>query len=175
MRKFQILARFQKLRHSFSTVQVSHTPDPHNTTSHIFNFNPENEQKIEILLKKYPSNYKRSAVIPMLFIAQEQNQNFLSLSAMNKVAEILEIPPIDVYEVASFYTMFNRTKLGRFHLQVCGTTPCMVRGAEKIIQALEDHLNIKVGETTPDMLFTISEVESVEKTVERNSGIALTS
>jgi len=95
----------------------------------------------------------------MLFIAQEQNSNFLSLSAMNKVAEILEMPPIDVYEVASFYTMFNRTKVGRFHLQVCGTTPCMVRGAEKIISALEDHLHIRLGETTPDMMFTISEVE----------------
>jgi NADH dehydrogenase (ubiquinone) flavoprotein 2 len=140
-------------------VQVNHTPDVHNTTSHIFNFNKENESRIETLLKKYPDNYKKSAVIPMLFMAQEQNQNFLSLSAMNKVAEILEIPPIDVYEVASFYTMFNRTKVGRFHLQVCGTTPCMVRGAEKIIKALEDHLNIRLGETTPDMLFTISEVE----------------
>lgn len=159
MKKIQCLTRFYPLKRCFSTVQVNHTPDPHNTTSHVFNFNPDNEKKIDVLLRKYPSNYKRSAVIPMLFIAQEQNGNFLSLSAMNKVAEILEMPPIDVYEVASFYTMFNRTKVGRFHLQVCGTTPCMVRGAEKIISALEDHLHIRLGETTPDMMFTISEVE----------------
>jgi len=159
MKKLQCLARLYPFKRCFSTVQVNHTPDPHNTTSHVFNFTPENEGKIEVLIRKYPSNYKRSAVIPMLFIAQEQNGNFLSLSAMNKVAEILEMPPIDVYEVASFYTMFNRTKVGRFHLQVCGTTPCMVRGAEKIISALQDHLHIKLGETTPDMMFTISEVE----------------
>jgi NADH dehydrogenase (ubiquinone) flavoprotein 2 len=159
MKQIQQLTRFYPFRRYFSTVQVNHTPDPHNTTSHVFNFTPENEQKIEVLLRKYPSNYKRSAVIPMLFVAQEQNGNFLSLSAMNKVAEILEMPPIDVYEVASFYTMFNRTKVGRFHLQVCGTTPCMVRGSEKVIKALEDHLHIKLGETTPDMMFTISEVE----------------
>lgn len=159
IKKGTLLSRLIRGGRRFSTVQVSHTPDPHNTTSHVFNFTPENETKVQALLNKYPSNYKRSAVIPVLFIAQEQNGNFLSLSAMNKVAEILEVPPMDVYEVASFYTMFNRTRVGRFHLQVCGTTPCMVRGAEKIIKALEDHLGIHLGETTPDMLFTISEVE----------------
>lgn len=94
-----------------------------------------------------------------MFLAQEQNNNFLSLSAMNKVAEILEIPQIDVYEVASFYTMFNWTRVGKFHLQICGTTPCMICGSEKIIHALENHLGIKIGETTKDMLFTLSEVE----------------
>ena len=66
---------------------------------------------------------------------------------------------MDVYEVASFYTMFNRTKVGKFHLQICGTTPCMVRGADKIISRLENHLGIKLGETTKDGLFTMTEVE----------------
>lgn len=118
---------------SFSTVQVNHTNDRTNTESHVFNFTPENEIEITNLLKKYPSNYKKSAVIPALFIAQKQNDNFLSLSAMNKVAEILEIPEMDVYEVASFYTMFNRTRVGKFHLQICGTTPCLVAGCEPVI------------------------------------------
>lgn len=130
-----------------------------NADSDVFNFTPESEKEIEKWLKKYPTNYKKSALIPILFIAQKQNNNFLSLGAMNKVAQVLEIPPIDVYEVASFYTMFNRTKVGKFHLQVCGTTPCMVCGAERIIKVLENHLGIHVGETTPDMMFTLSEVE----------------
>ena len=78
---------------------------------------------------------------------------------MNKVAEILRVPYIEVYEVASFYKMFNRTKVGKFHLQICGTTPCMVRGSDKVIKKLEDHLNIKMGETTKDGLFTMTEVE----------------
>ena len=81
-----------------------------------------------ILKLKYSSNNKSSAVIPVLFIAQKQNNNFLTLSAMNKVAKILEMTPMQVYEVAAFYTMFNRTKVGKYHLQVCGTTPCLLRG-----------------------------------------------
>ena len=143
----------------FSSVQVNHTPEASNTTSVVFNFTPENEQQITEILKRYPSNYKKSAVIPLLFLAQNQNDNYVPLSAMNKIADILEIPPIDVYEVASFYTMFNRTPVGRFHLQVCGTTPCLVRGADKIFAALEEHLGIHIGETTADGLFTLSEVE----------------
>lgn len=125
----------------------------------VFNFTKENEKLVDIWLSKFPENYKKSAMIPVLFIAQKQNNNYLSLGAMNKVAQILEVPQIDVYEVASFYTMFNRVRVGKFHLQVCGTTPCMVCGAEKIIHVLEDHLNIKMGETTKDMMFTLSEVE----------------
>ena len=85
-----------------------------------------------MLLNKYPDNYKSSAVIPVLFIAQKQNNNFLTLSAMHKTAKILEMTPMQVYEVASFYTMFNRTKVGKYHLQVCGTTPCMLRGVSNL-------------------------------------------
>jgi NADH dehydrogenase (ubiquinone) flavoprotein 2 len=78
---------------------------------------------------------------------------------MNKVAKILDMQPMQVYEVASFYTMFNRVKVGKYHLQVCGTTPCMVRGAQDIIQAVKDHCNIGLEETSADGLFTLSEVE----------------
>lgn len=93
-----------------------------------FEFTEESYKAIEILMTKYPDNYKSSCVIPVLFIAQKQNNNFLTLSAMHKTAKILEMTPMQVYEVASFFTMFNRTKVGKYHLQVCGTTPCMIRG-----------------------------------------------
>lgn len=78
---------------------------------------------------------------------------------MDKVAKILEVSPIRVYEVASFYTMFNRTKVGKYFIQLCGTTPCMICGSEDIKKTIENHLNIKEGETTADGLFTLREVE----------------
>lgn len=112
-----------------------------------------------MILKKYPPNWKRSAIIPLLHLAQKQNNNFLPLSAMRKIAKITEVNEMDVYEVATFYTMFNRERVGKFHLQICGTTPCQLRGAEKIIEACEKHLGIKSGQTTNDYMFTIQEVE----------------
>ena len=110
-------------------------------------------------MAKYPSNWKRSAIIPLLHLAQKQENNFLSLSAMRKVAKITEVNEMDVFEVASFYTMFNRERVGKYHLQICGTTPCMLRGSEKIIETCEKYLGIKNGQTTPDYMFTIQEVE----------------
>jgi len=144
---------------AFSNISVQHKETPDNNDSVPFEFTDENYKQIEILLKRYPSNYKRSAIIPVLTIAQKQNDNFLSLSAMRKVAKLLEVPEMDIFEVASFYTMFNRERVGKIHLQVCGTTPCLLCGADKIIAALEKHLGIKNGETTPDGWFTIQEVE----------------
>lgn len=124
-----------------------------------FEFTKENYEEIQKLLKKYPNNYKESACIPALFIAQKQNNNFLTLSAMNKVAKVLDMKPMQVYEVASFYTMFNRTRVGKYHLQVCGTTPCQLRGSRDIIKAIKEHANIGMDETSEDGLFTVSEVE----------------
>lgn len=124
-----------------------------------FEFTKENYEEIQKLLNKYPTNYKESACIPALFIAQKQNDNFLTLSAMNKVAKVLDMKPMQVYEVASFYTMFNRTKVGKYHLQVCGTTPCQLRGARDIIKAIKEHAHIGMDETSEDGLFTVSEVE----------------
>lgn len=121
-------------RNLFSSIQVNHTFDETNTDSHVFNFSAESEVKINGILKRYPTNYKKSAIIPVLFVAQKQNSNFLSLSAMKKVAQVLEIPEMDVYEVASFYTMFNRTRVGKFHLQLCGTTPCLVAGCQPVFK-----------------------------------------
>jgi hypothetical protein len=76
------------------------------------------------IIARYPPNYKASAVIPVLDVTQQQNGGWLSLAAMNRVAKLLEMPPIRVYEVATFYTMFNRTKIGKYHVLICGTTPC---------------------------------------------------
>ena len=78
---------------------------------------------------------------------------------MNKVAKVLNMAPMQVYEVASFYTMFNRTKVGKYHLQVCGTTPCQLRGARDIIKAIKDYAHIEMDQTSEDGLFTVSEVE----------------
>ena len=107
---------------------ANHRNTQDNMESSPFEYTQASYDAIQVLLKKFPSNYKSSAVIPALFIVQKQNNNFLTLSAMNKVAKTLEMTPMQVYEVASFYTMFNRTKVGKYHLQVCGTTPCMIRG-----------------------------------------------
>lgn len=92
-------------------------------------------------------------------LAQEQNGNWLPLAAMNRIAQMLDMPAIRVYEVATFYSMYNREAMPKYHLQVCGTTPCMLCGSEKIISTLEQHLGIKKGESTADGLFTVTEVE----------------
>ncbi len=109
---------------------ANHRISEENTDITPFEFTDDNYKQVSEILSKYPSNYKQSATIPLLMLAQKQNNNFLTLSAMHKVAKILEVPRMQVYEVASFYTMFNRTAVGKYHLQVCGTTPCMVRGAQ---------------------------------------------
>lgn len=124
-----------------------------------FDFTEANYELASELLLKYPTNYKQSAVIPLLDMAQKQNQGWLSLSAMNKVAEVLGMPPIRVYEVATFYTMFNRSRIGKYHVMVCGTTPCMLCGARRIHKALRDHLGVDYGQTTPDGMFTLGEME----------------
>jgi len=138
---------------------VTHRETPENNEDTYFEFTAENYKEIDRLLKRYPGNYKRSAVLYLLHMAQKQNQGFLTLAAMNKVAKILEMPTLGVYEVASFYAMFNREKVGKIQLQICGTTPCQLCGSREIIKACEDHLGIKLGQTTKDGLFTIEEVE----------------
>lgn len=125
----------------------------------LFEFTKENCKKADQSIAKYPSGRQASAVIDLLYLAQEQNNNWLSKDALDYVADYLEMPRIRVYEVASFYTMFNLSPVGKFHLQVCGTTPCLLRGADQIIKSCEKKLGIKKGETSSDGLFTLSEVE----------------
>lgn len=96
--------------------------------------------------------------MPLLDLGQRQH-GFASISVMNEVARILEIPPMRVYEVATFYTMYNRDPVGKYHVQVCTTTPCMLCDSDSVMQAVEKFLGVKPGHTTPDGIFTFSEVE----------------
>lgn len=124
-----------------------------------FVFTEENRKKMEIILKKYPEERKQSAVMPLLMMAQQQNRNYLSTEAMDYVAEILDMPPIHVYEVATFYTMYNLQPVGENHVQVCTNISCWLRGSDAVMACLHKELGIKTGETTDDGLFTLSEVE----------------
>ncbi|KAK6543028.1 NADH:ubiquinone oxidoreductase 24 [Orbilia ellipsospora] len=135
-----------------------HRDSPDNHANIPFKFSAENEKLITEILKRYPPQYKKAAVMPILDLGQRQH-GFTSLSVMNEVARILEMPPMRVYEVASFYTMYNRNPVGKFHLQVCTTTPCQLCNSDSIMKAIQDHLGIKPGHTTKDGIFTFSEVE----------------
>ena len=188
---------------------------PH-TNNHKHKHKKNKTTKAAEIIGRYPPNYKQSAVIPLLDLAQQQNQGWLSLAALNRVAKVggclvflgcvcvcgggcvhisgrfktgalcsrtlahenqqlqtqkphtnktikkqkvLDMAEIRVYEVATFYTMFNRSKVGKYHVMVCGTTPCRLQGAQGIEKALRDHLGLHVGETSADGLFTLGEME----------------
>ncbi|KAM7219997.1 Thioredoxin-like [2Fe-2S] ferredoxin domain containing protein [Rhypophila decipiens] len=143
-----------------SDVLMVHRNTPDNNPNLPFKFTPENEAIITEILKRYPPQYKKAAVMPILDLGQRQH-GFTSISVMNEVARILEMPPMRVYEVASFYTMYNRTPVGKFHVQACTTTPCQLGGcgSDAIVKAIKENLGIKQGETTADGLFTFIEVE----------------
>ncbi|KAJ8598804.1 hypothetical protein CTAYLR_008664 [Chrysophaeum taylorii] len=138
---------------------ASHVDSAENTKTTPFDFNAENHARAELIMSKYPTNYKQAAIIPLLDLAQRQNGGWLPLAAMDRVAKLVEVAPMRVYEVATFYTMFNRERVGKYFIQLCGTTPCMVCGSEDIKKAIEDYLGIKEGQTTADGLFTLREVE----------------
>jgi len=141
------------------TSSATHHETAYNNENIPFEFTDENMVHVRKIIAKYPKKYERAALIPLLDIAQRQHNGWLPLSAMNKVATILDIPPIQVYEVASFYTMFNREPIGKYHVQVCTTTPCMLRGAYEILEECKKNLGIDVGETTSDKMFTLGEIE----------------
>lgn len=130
-----------------------------------FAFDAESEAAIEKVIKRYPPGKQASAVIPLLYIAQRQMKRetgtaWVPRVAMDAVAARLNMAPIRVYEVATFYFMFNTRPIGKFHLQVCGTTPCWLRGSDEVFRACKDAAGVKgYGETSADGLFTLSEVE----------------
>ena len=126
-----------------------------------FDFTDENLDRAKAHIAKYPAGRQASAVLPLLDLAQRQHGGWLPRAAMDRVAEMLEMAPIRVYEVATFYTMFNLRPVGRYLLQACTTTPCWLRGSEQVVSTCEGKLNIGVGGTTPDGLFTLVEVECV--------------
>ncbi|MCC6815367.1 MAG: NAD(P)H-dependent oxidoreductase subunit E [Saprospiraceae bacterium] len=115
-------------------------------------------QEINNIKSRYPEGREKSALIPALHLAQAE-QGWLPVQAMNEVAELLKIQPIEVYEVATFYTMFHIKKVGKYVIEVCRTGPCCNVGAEELIQYMEEKLKIKVGETTEDGLITLKTVE----------------
>ena len=124
-----------------------------------FSFSPESLERARVILARYPEGRQASGVIPLLDLAQRQNDGWLSRPAMDAVAEILEMAPIRVYEVATFYTMFNLQPVGEHHVQVCTNLPCWLRGSDQVVEGCRKSLGIDIGETTADGKFTLSEVE----------------
>ncbi|XP_030451479.1 NADH dehydrogenase [ubiquinone] flavoprotein 2, mitochondrial isoform X1 [Syzygium oleosum] len=154
-----LLRQSPQVSRPFSTALNYHLDSPDNNPDLPWEFSDANKNKVKEILSHYPSNYKQSAVIPLLDLAQQQHGGWLPVSAMNAVAKVIEVAPIRVYEVVTFYSMFNRTKVGKYHLLVCGTTPCMIRGSREIESALLKHLGVKRNEVTKDGLFSVGEME----------------
>ncbi|PPR46532.1 MAG: NADH-quinone oxidoreductase chain 2 [Alphaproteobacteria bacterium MarineAlpha5_Bin9] len=125
----------------------------------IFEWSKKNINIINKILKKYPSERKQSAVLPLLDIAQRQNRGWLSKSAIEKVAFTLSMPIIRVTEVATFYSMFNLRPIGKNFIQICRTTPCWLRGSKKLLEVAKNETGCALGETSKDNLFTLVEVE----------------
>jgi NADH-quinone oxidoreductase subunit E len=116
-------------------------------------------QKIRQIVKRYPGGQQRSAILPVLHIARQENGGYLTVDAMDQVAELLGLKPIEVYEVATFYSMYFLEKVGKYVIEVCQTAPCAVCGGEELMNHLQRKLGISNGGTTPDGLFTLHGVE----------------
>lgn len=146
--------------------EAAHIPDEAETRARwgAFAFTDENLAKAKIIIARYPEGRQRSAVMPLLDLAQRQvgaetqTQGWLPVPVIEYVAAMLDMPYIRAYEVASFYTMYNLAPVGRYHVQVCGTTPCLLRGSDDVMAACANKGLVK-GKTTPDGLFTLTEVE----------------
>lgn len=124
-----------------------------------FRFAPEQEGEIKRILAKYPEARKQSAVMPLLHLAQRQHGGWLPKAALDHVAEFLEIPKIRVYEVASFYDMYNTEPTGRIQVRVCTTTPCWLCGSDDIVRAAKEVLELEIGESSEDGRFFLREFE----------------
>ncbi len=124
-----------------------------------FSFSEAALAECRTIMARYPEGRSKSALLPILHIAQAENAGWLSVNAMDAVAHLMGIRPIEVYEVASFYSMYNLHPVGRHVLEVCRTTPCLLRGADDILAHFEHRLGIHPGETTADGMFTLKAVE----------------
>ena len=124
-----------------------------------FEFTLDNLEKAKKIIKKYPDNKQQSAVMPLLYLAQKQNNNWIPLAAMKYIGKLLEMPYIKVYEVATFYTMYNLTPVGRHFIQVCTTTPCLIRGANKLIEACKEKISPNENELSKGKNCSWMEVE----------------
>jgi len=124
-----------------------------------FAFTKESEAQIKVILAKYPKDRKASAVMPLLDLAQRQHENWIPMKAIEEIANRLDMAEIRVLEVASFYTMYNLKPVGKYFLQACTTTPCMLRGSDDMMRCIKDRLNISSGETSECGTFSLLEVE----------------
>ncbi|MBE7172238.1 MAG: NAD(P)H-dependent oxidoreductase subunit E [Williamsia sp.] len=122
-------------------------------------FSDEKLKKVDEIIARYPEGKKKSALLPVLHLAQQEFDGWLDVPVMDYVASLLELEPIEVYEVATFYSMYNLKPVGKFLFEVCQTGPCMVKGSDDIIEYIKQKLGIGVGETTADGLFTLKTVE----------------
>lgn len=122
-------------------------------------FTEENLRKVDELKKRYPT--QTALVLPVLWLAQEQF-GWISEEVMHYVAELLDVPFSHILGVVTFYTMYNKKPVGKYHIQVCANVSCMLRGSDNLVEHLEKKLDVKVGETTPDKMFTLDEVECLE-------------
>ena len=122
-------------------------------------FNSETLNLVNRIIKRYPEGRQKSALLPVLHIAQSENNGWLSAEMMDYVANLLNIQPIEIYEVATFYSMFNLQPVGNCVIEICQTGPCWLNGAEEILTHFQSRLGIKPGETTADGKFTIKTVE----------------
>ncbi|MGN6569362.1 MAG: NADH-quinone oxidoreductase subunit NuoE family protein [Flavipsychrobacter sp.] len=122
-------------------------------------FSQEKLDKVQEIITRYPEGKQKSALIPVLHLAQDEFGGWLDVPVMDYVAELLNITPIEVYEVASFYTMFNLKPVGKYLFEVCRTGPCMVNGSDDIIEYIKEKLGIQEGQTTADGLFTLKPAE----------------
>jgi len=130
-----------------------------NQLDETFAFTAAHLKEAKVIVSQYPVGRQASAILPLLDMAQRQNGGWLSNAAIVYIAKMLDMPEIRAFEVATFYTMFNLKPVGKNHLQVCTTTPCMLRGSGDLVDVCRDKLGIHVGESTQDGLFTLSEVE----------------
>jgi len=124
-----------------------------------FKFSIENIKKVEEILKRYPDKNKKSAVMPLLYLAQRQNENWIPLAAMKYIANYLAMPYISVYEVATFYSMYNLSPVGKNFIQVCTTTPCLIRGADKIVKLCREKISPNENEVSKQCNSSWMEVE----------------
>ncbi|MCW8915468.1 MAG: NADH-quinone oxidoreductase subunit NuoE [Magnetovibrio sp.] len=132
---------------------------PMNSSGEAFAFTPENQEAAKAILAKYPEGREASATMPLLTLAQRQNDNWLPREAMDVVADMVGLAPIRVYEVATFYTMYNLKPVGKNFVQVCTNISCLIKGSDDVFKACKKKLGIGNGETTPDGEFTLLEVE----------------
>jgi NADH-quinone oxidoreductase subunit E len=122
-------------------------------------FSEQKLSEVQQIIQRYPEGKQKSALLPVLHLAQEEFGNWLDVPVMDYVATLLSITPIEVYEVATFYSMYNMKPVGKYVFEVCQTGPCMLRGSDEIIDYIKSKLSIHVGETTADGLFTLKTVE----------------